>query len=189
MGQGDDMIMCWELCISYLVPLTQQRAENYNPLQSNLQIPSSVLLDDVMLHTDTLKSDIAFMERFYHTKDIITRPPVEMTYWAVSVSALAPFPGSESWSFCPSASFCTVVSSLFYEKVQFKHLKLWLINRMAYSKEYMCPLWKFLMWLPTRKCDYRTDTHIDGQRGAGQSDPYVPLCFAGNTKRGSMLLW
>ena len=31
-------------------------------------------------------------------------------------------------------------------------------------------------WLP-RKCDYRTD----GQTDAGQSDPYVPLCFAGDT--------
>ena len=31
-------------------------------------------------------------------------------------------------------------------------------------------------WLP-RKCDYRTDTLTD----AGQSDPCVPLCFAGDT--------
>ena len=36
--------------------------------------------------------------------------------------------------------------------------------------------------------DYRTDIHIhtdgrtDGQTDAGQSDPYVPLCFAGDTK-------
>ena len=29
-----------------------------------------------------------------------------------------------------------------------------------------------------RKCDYRTDRRTD----AGQSDPYVPLCFAGDTK-------
>ena len=29
-----------------------------------------------------------------------------------------------------------------------------------------------------RKCDYRTD--------AGQSDPYVPLCFAGDTKNRSV---
>ena len=29
------------------------------------------------------------------------------------------------------------------------------------------------------KCDCRTDTH--GQTDAGQSDPYVPLCFAGDT--------
>ena len=32
-------------------------------------------------------------------------------------------------------------------------------------------------WLP-KKCDYRTD----GRTDAGQSDPYVPLCFAGDTK-------
>ena len=38
-------------------------------------------------------------------------------------------------------------------------------------------------WLP-RKCDYRTDTHrrADRQTGAAQSDPYVPLCFGGDTK-------
>ena len=28
----------------------------------------------------------------------------------------------------------------------------------------------------------QTHTRTDGQRDAGQSDPYVPLCFAGNTK-------
>ena len=37
-----------------------------------------------------------------------------------------------------------------------------------------------------RKCDYRTDrrTHArtHTQTDAGQSDPYVPLCFAGDTK-------
>ena len=36
-----------------------------------------------------------------------------------------------------------------------------------------------------RKCDYRTDTQTDtqtdGQTDAGQSDPYVLLCFAGVT--------
>ena len=43
-------------------------------------------------------------------------------------------------------------------------------------------------WLP-RKCDYQesvttgqTDERTDGQTDAGQSDPYVPLCFAGDTK-------
>ena len=30
--------------------------------------------------------------------------------------------------------------------------------------------------------DGQTDTHTDGQTDAGQSDPYVPLCFAGDTK-------
>ena len=43
-------------------------------------------------------------------------------------------------------------------------------------------------WLP-RKYDYQesvtteqTDGQTDGQTDAGQSDPYVPLCFAGDTK-------
>ena len=43
-------------------------------------------------------------------------------------------------------------------------------------------------WL-TRKCDYRTDRHrerqtdrqTDGQTDARQSDPYVLLCFPGDT--------
>ena len=36
-----------------------------------------------------------------------------------------------------------------------------------------------------RKCDYQesvTTGQTDGQTDAGQSDPYVPLCFAGDTK-------
>ena len=33
-----------------------------------------------------------------------------------------------------------------------------------------------------RKCDYWTDTWTDRQTDAGQSDPYVPPCFAGDTK-------
>ena len=37
----------------------------------------------------------------------------------------------------------------------------------------------------TRKCDYRTDGQtdgrMDGQTDAGQSDPFVPLRFAGDT--------
>ena len=43
-------------------------------------------------------------------------------------------------------------------------------------------------WLP-RKCDYHdyqesvTTRQTHGQTDAGQSDPYVPLCFAGDTKR------
>ena len=40
-------------------------------------------------------------------------------------------------------------------------------------------------WLP-RKCDYRTDTHTHGQTDTGQSDPYVPLCFAGDTTRSTV---
>ena len=39
-------------------------------------------------------------------------------------------------------------------------------------------------WLPTwKKCDYRTDrhTHTHRQTDTGQRDPYVPLCFGGDT--------
>ena len=36
-------------------------------------------------------------------------------------------------------------------------------------------------WLP-RKCDNRTDTRTDEQIDAGQSDPYLPLCFTSDTK-------
>ena len=35
----------------------------------------------------------------------------------------------------------------------------------------------------TGQTDGRTDRQTDGQTDAGQSDPYVPLCFAGDTKR------
>ena len=31
----------------------------------------------------------------------------------------------------------------------------------------------------------QTDGRTDGQTDAGQNDPYVPLCFAGDTKSGS----
>ena len=33
-----------------------------------------------------------------------------------------------------------------------------------------------------RRTDGRTERHMDRQTDDGQSDPYVPLCFAGNTK-------
>ena len=36
----------------------------------------------------------------------------------------------------------------------------------------------------TGQTDTQTDTQMDGQTDAGQSDPYVPLCFAGDTKSG-----
>ena len=32
----------------------------------------------------------------------------------------------------------------------------------------------------------QTDTWTDGQTDDGQSDPYVPLCFAGDTKINPM---
>ena len=46
---------------------------------------------------------------------------------------------------------------------------------------HMSPAKHIYAWLP-RKCDCRTDRWTDGQTEAGQSDPYVPLCFAGDTK-------
>ena len=42
-------------------------------------------------------------------------------------------------------------------------------------------------WL-SRKCDYRTDRRTHTQTDAGQSDPYVPLCFAGDTKIGVSII-
>ena len=38
----------------------------------------------------------------------------------------------------------------------------------------------------TGHTDTHTHTQTDGQTEAGQSDPYVPLCFAGDTKNGTM---
>ena len=40
-----------------------------------------------------------------------------------------------------------------------------------------------------RKCDYRTDRRMGGQTDASQSDPYVPLCFAGDTKMKCLKLY
>ena len=34
----------------------------------------------------------------------------------------------------------------------------------------------------TGQTDTQTDGRTDGQTDAGQSDPYLPLCFAGDTK-------
>ena len=47
----------------------------------------------------------------------------------------------------------------------------------AFRGMHVSPAKHSYAWLP-RKCDYRTD----GQTDTGQSDPYVPLCFAGDTK-------
>ena len=45
----------------------------------------------------------------------------------------------------------------------------------------MCRLRNIALRDLPRKCDYRTDTHTHRQTG-GQSDPYEPLCFTGDTK-------
>ena len=47
----------------------------------------------------------------------------------------------------------------------------------AYQGMHVSPAKHSYAWLP-RKCDYRTDTQTD----ARQNDPYVPLCFTGDTK-------
>ena len=52
-------------------------------------------------------------------------------------------------------------------------------TQWQHSKECMYRLWNIAM------CDYQesvTTLLTDGQTDAGQCDPYVPLCFAGNTK-------
>ena len=50
----------------------------------------------------------------------------------------------------------------------------------AFRGMHVSPAKHSYAWLP-RKCDYRTDGRTDRQTDAGQSDPYVPLCFAGDT--------
>ena len=51
----------------------------------------------------------------------------------------------------------------------------------AFRGMHVSPAKHSYAWL-SRKCNYRTDRHTHTQTDAGQSDPYVPLCFAGDTK-------
>ena len=50
----------------------------------------------------------------------------------------------------------------------------------------MCRLRNIALESVTEKCDRRTDRQTDGrtdrQTDDGQTDPYVSLCFAGDTK-------
>ena len=58
----------------------------------------------------------------------------------------------------------------------------------AFRGMHVSPAKHSYAWLP-RKSDYQesvTTGQTDGQTDAGQSDPYVPLCFAGDTKTESM---
>ena len=48
------------------------------------------------------------------------------------------------------------------------------MNACVASETYLCVTTK-KVWLLDRQIDRQTD--------AGQSDPYVPLCFTGDTKR------
>ena len=55
----------------------------------------------------------------------------------------------------------------------------------AYRGMHMSPAkhsyaWLPKVWLP--KCDYQTDRQTHTETDAGQSDSYVPLCLASNTK-------
>ena len=89
-------------------------------------------------------------------------------------------------------------SNLFCNQIWFQYLiyQMWLqyLRRWhgkvqnivaAFRGMHVSPAKHSFAWLP-RKCDYRTDRHkhrrTDGRTDAGQSDPYVPLCFAGDTK-------
>ena len=51
----------------------------------------------------------------------------------------------------------------------------------AFQGMHVSPAKQSYVWLP-RKCDYRIDRHTNRQTDAGLSDPYVPLCFAGDKK-------
>ena len=44
----------------------------------------------------------------------------------------------------------------------------------------------YLKSVTTGQTDTGTDRRTDRQTDAGQSDPYVPLCFAGDTKIGDI---
>ena len=58
-------------------------------------------------------------------------------------------------------------------------LKVIGLKSWQHSKECMRRLRNIAM------CDYE-ESVTTGQTDAGQSDPYVPLCFAGNTNSGSI---
>ena len=45
----------------------------------------------------------------------------------------------------------------------------------------MCRLRNIAFESVTEKCDRRIDRQMDEQTDDGQSDPYVSLCFAGDT--------
>ena len=60
---------------------------------------------------------------------------------------------------------------------------LYIKRYWQHSEECMSGLRNIAMRDYQGKRDYRTDTHTDGRTDAGQSDPYVPLCFAGDTTK------
>ena len=80
--------------------------------------------------------------------------------------------GQSVWWFCESANAGNIVA--------------------AFQGLHVSPAKNSYAWLP-RKCDYRserqTDGRTDGQTDTWESDPYVPLCFAGDTIRGRSRLY
>ena len=50
----------------------------------------------------------------------------------------------------------------------------------------MCRLRNIAFESVTEKCDRRTDRQTDGWTDDGQSDPFVSLCFAGDTKTAQL---
>ena len=69
-------------------------------------------------------------------------------------------------------------------------LDLLIQKQWQHSMECMCRLRNIALESVTEKCDRqtdrqtdgRTDGQTDGRTNDGQSDPYVSLCFAGDTK-------
>ena len=57
----------------------------------------------------------------------------------------------------------------------------------AFQGTHVSPVKHSSAWLP-RKCDYQTDRRTNGRTDAGQSDPYVPLHLAGDTKMEGFLV-
>ena len=85
--------------------------------------------------------------------------------------------------FCMTHGPCTGGCTLCQKNKHIKNIVA------AFRGMHVSPAKHSSAWLP-RECDYRTDRHtdrqdrrMDRQTDAGQSDPYVPLCFAGDTKK------
>ena len=91
-----------------------------------------------------------------------------------------------TYSQCGSLKTCFPGKNLSFEVNNWQFH--WLLERInivaAFRGMHVSPAKHSYAWL-SRKCDYRTDRHTHAQTDAGQSDPYVPLCFAGDTIKWS----
>ena len=65
-----------------------------------------------------------------------------------------------------------------YLQISTKYSHFWNLNNKHSGS---IPAKYSYAWLP-RKCDYQADRQTDRWTDTGQRDPYVPLCFAGDTK-------